>query len=280
MLTRRELFGGALLLLPLVRPGRAESCGAADPNELGPFYRAGAPERAALCDPSEPGRRYVLRGRVLGEGCTPIAGALVEAWHADDQGVYDMLGPGKPRDPGIYHLRGVLRSNAEGAYEVHTIVPGHYQNRARHIHFLVHADGYEPFVTQSYFPGDGRIRTDPIARPRNVARDGKFAVLLRRTRPNPPEAVAHFDGYEGEYRLESERPRNATPAVVSREGDAIFLQLAGWPRMELRFEAPDRFRIIELDVRGRAERGPDGKVMALAGRAHGNKHDERLVRLR
>src|SRR5437588_9393761 len=110
---RREVFGGALLLVPLLR-ARAESCGAADPNELGPFYRSGAPERATLCDASEPGRRYVLHGTVLGESCAPLASALVEVWHADHKGEYDMAAPGKPRDPGIYHLRGVLRSDAEG----------------------------------------------------------------------------------------------------------------------------------------------------------------------
>jgi len=279
MLTRRELFGGALLLLPLVRAARAESCGAADPNELGPFYRAGAPQRAVLCDTVEPGDPYRLRGRVLGEGCAPVADALVEAWHADHHGDYDMSDPGKPRDPSIYHLRGVLRSGADGAYELRTIVPGHYGRRARHIHFLFHANGYEPFVTQSYFPDDPRVATDPIARRRNVVRNGVFTVQLRRPRPNSPEAIARFSGYEGDYVVESERPmRERTRAVVTRAGDALFVQLDGWPKMELRFSAPDRFRVIEFDAQGHAERGPDGKVVALAARAYGDSHDERLVR--
>ena len=264
------------MLLPLVRV-RAEGCGAADPNELGPFYRAGAPERATLFDAGELGDRYLLEGRVLGEGCEPLAGALAEVWHADHQGVYDMTGPGKPRDPGIYHLRGVLRSGGDGAFQVRTIVPGHYAQRARHIHFLFHADGYEPFVTQSYFPGDPRVKTDPIARPRNVAREGKFAVLMRRPRPNPPEAVTRFNGYEGEYVLASDRPRDKTRSVVTRSGDALFLQLEGWPRMELRFDAPDSFRILEFDARVRAERGPDGRVAAFTVQTYGDK-PERLVR--
>ena len=280
MLTRRELFGGALLLLPLVRAARGESCGAADPNELGPFYRAGAPQRAVLCDAAEKGEPYRLRGRVLGEGCDPIAGALVEVWHADHHGDYDMVAPGKPRDPGIYHLRGVLRSGAGGTYDLRTVVPGHYGRRARHIHYLFHADGYEPFVSQSYFPDDPRIATDRIARRRNIVRDGVFTVQLRRQRPNPPEAVARFSGYEGEYLVGSERPmRDRTRAVVTRWGDALYVQLDGWPKMELRFSAPDRFRVIEFDAQGFAERAPDGKVVALAARAHGDDHEERLVRL-
>ena len=280
MLTRRELFGGALLLLPLMR-ARGESCGAADPNELGPFYRAGAPQRAVLCDASEPGDPYRLRGRILGEGCAPIAGALIEAWHADHLGDYDMTDPGKPRDPGIYHLRGVLRSGSDGAYEVRTIVPGYYGRRARHIHFLVHAEGYEPFVTQSYFADDPRLATDLIARPRNAVRDGVFAVQLRRERPNPPEAVARLSGYEGDYMVQSDRPlRERRRAAVTRAGDRVFVQLEGWPKMELRFSAPDRFRVIEFDAQGFAERGPDGKVVALSARPHGDNRDERLVRVR
>lgn len=279
MLNRRELFGGALLLLPLVRSARAESCGAADPNELGPFYRAGAPERAVLCDSGEPGVPFRLRGRVLGEGCGALHSALVEVWHADDRGEYDMVDPGKPRDPGIYHLRGVLRSGNDGGYEVRTIVPGHYAKRARHIHFLFHADGYEPFVTQSYFPDDPRLAADPLARRRNVVRGGVFTVQLRKRRPNPPEAVAAFGGYEGRFVVASERPmRDALHASVTREGDAMFVQLDGWPRMELRFSAPDRFRIVEFDAQGHAERGPDGKVVALAARPYGDARDERLVR--
>ncbi len=280
MLKRRELFGGALLLLPLVRSARGESCGAADPNELGPFYRAGAPQRAVLCDRGEPGVPFRLRGRVLGEGCGALENALVEVWHADDRGEYDMIDAGKPRDPGVYHLRGVLRSGRDGAYEVHTIVPGHYADRARHIHFLVHAEGYEPFVTQSYFPDDPRLATDRIVRRRNVVRDGVFTVQLRRPRPNPPEAVVRFGGYEGSYVVGSERPmRDTRRATVIREGDALFVQLEGWPRMELRFSAPDRFRIVEFDAQGHAERGPDGSVVALAARPHGDAHDERLVRV-
>ena len=277
---RRELFGGALLLMPLLR-ARAEGCGSVEPNELGPFYRAGAPERAELCDAGEPGDRFRLQGRVLGEGCEPLSGALVEVWHADHRGEYDMLDAGKPRDPGVYHLRGVLRSGSDGGYEVRTIVPGHYGKRAKHIHFLVHADGYEPFVTQAYFPGDPRLATDPIARPRNVVRSGVFTAMLRRPRPNPPEAIARFFGYEGDYLIGSERPnRDRVHAVVAREGDALFVQLDGWPRMELRFTAPDRFRLLEFDALGRAERGPDGKVAALVARAHGDARDERAVRMR
>jgi len=66
-------------------------------------------------------------------------------------------------------LRGVLRSGFDGAYELRTIVPGHYGRRARHIHF--HAKGYEPFVTQSYFPDD------PARRNRSHRLEGALLAL-------------------------------------------------------------------------------------------------------
>src|SRR5262249_48689919 len=84
--------------------GGGASCGGADPKGLGPFYGAGARERAELCDAGEPGKRFELTCRLLGEGCEPLKGALVELWQADARGVYDMLAPGKPRDPAVYHL--------------------------------------------------------------------------------------------------------------------------------------------------------------------------------
>jgi hypothetical protein len=56
------------------------------------------------------------------------------------------------------------------------------------------------------------------------------------------------------------------------------VKLEGWPKMELRFSAPDRFRVLEFDAVGYAERGPDGKVVALNARSYGESHDERLVR--
>ena len=46
------------------------------------------------------------------------------------------------------------------------------------------------------------------------------------------------------------------------------------------FDAPDRFRVIEFDAQGRAERGPDGKLVALQVQSHGDSHPQRVVRMR
>jgi catechol 1,2-dioxygenase len=289
MLSRRELLGGAVLLLPLLRArafGEAR-CVLADPNELGPYYRAGAPERTDLCDAREPGDPVAFAGRILAaEDCRPVAGALVEVWHADAAGVYDMIARGQPRDPAVYHLRALLRSGADGSFAFDTVVPGHYEDRARHIHFAVHAEGYEPFITQSYFAGDPRIATDPIARPRNAVvarparvhgragRRGELALGLRRRRPNPAEALAAFAAYEGDYRL-----NDGGVLHVARQGDTLH-GAVGDVRVEMIFDSRDRFRVLEFDLVGHPEFAADGKVAALITQAHGDRGPKRATRIR
>ena len=289
MLTRREVLGGAVLLLPLLRTRgwASHGCTPADPNELGPYYRAGAPQRTSLCEPSEPGDPFALDGRILGDDCKAIAGALIEVWHADASGEYDMLAPQKPRNPAVYHLRAVLRSGKDGAFAFDTVVPGSYEQRARHIHLAFHADGYEPFITQSYFAGDPRIATDTIARKKNIVdahpdkvrgragKRGRFEVALRRRRPLPADIRAVLSAYEGNYRF----PDGSIVPVV-RSGDSLYGEVDGYGRVEMLMDARDRFRVLEFDSVVRAEMGPDGKVAALIVRSYGDRKPTRAVRVR
>ena len=63
----------------------------------GPYYTPNTPERASLIEPGITGTRLVVTGYVLTTGCKPVARALLDFWHADDQGQYDNAG---------YRLRG------------------------------------------------------------------------------------------------------------------------------------------------------------------------------
>jgi catechol 1,2-dioxygenase len=289
VLTRREVLGGAVLLLPLLRTRgwTADRCAFADPNELGPYYRAGAPQRTSLCEANEPGDPFALDGRVLDENCKPIANALVEVWHADASGEYDMLAPQKPRNPAVYHMRAMLRSGKDGAFAFDTVVPGPYGQRARHIHFAFHADGYEPFITQSLFAGDPRIATDTIARKKNVVdphpdkvrgragKRGRFEVALRRRRPLPADIRAALSAYEGRYRFPD---GNIVPIV--RSGDSLYSDVDGYGRVEMLMDARDRFRVLEFDATGKPELGPDGKIAALIVQSYGDTKPTRAVRVR
>ncbi len=105
--------------------------------------------------------------------CTPIAGALLDFWQADADGVYDNVG---------YRLRGHQFTDEAGRYSLETVVPGAYQTRTRHIHVKVQAPNQPVLTTQLYFPGEAANDRDGIFRPELVmtvqdTADGKLATF-------------------------------------------------------------------------------------------------------
>ncbi|MCU1520214.1 MAG: 3,4-dioxygenase subunit beta [Arthrobacter sp.] len=67
-------------------------------------------------------------------GCTPLAGAAVYAWHCDREGRYSMYDSGLRNEN---YLRGVQEADANGQVTFKTIYPGAYSGRWPHIHFEV-----------------------------------------------------------------------------------------------------------------------------------------------
>ena len=157
-LTRRELVEAGLSLgVALVAaPALADSPAPlplTPENELGPFYKRGAPAATNLIVPGDPGLPLVVSGKVLDPGGKPLAGAVVEVWHADTRGVYDLEG---------YRYRSRLVAAADGSYRFQTLMPGHYPQRvAQHIHYRVSAPGRKVLVTQLYFATDPVFAGDP-----------------------------------------------------------------------------------------------------------------------
>jgi len=126
------------------------------PETEGPFFTPRSPERASLLEPGMPGTRIALTGRVVTQGCKPVAGALLDFWQADDAGEYDNEG---------YRLRGHQFTDADGRYRLETIVPGLYPGRTRHFHVKVQPHGGRLLTTQLYFPGEPRNARDFLFRP-------------------------------------------------------------------------------------------------------------------
>jgi protocatechuate 3,4-dioxygenase beta subunit len=127
------------------------------PSETeGPFYTPETPKRTSLLEPGMTGTRIELSGRVLGRDCRPVAGAVVDFWHADDDGEYDNEG---------FRLRGHQLTDAEGRWRLQTIVPGLYPGRTRHYHVKVRPPGGRTLTTQLYFPGEARNGRDGLFRP-------------------------------------------------------------------------------------------------------------------
>jgi protocatechuate 3,4-dioxygenase beta subunit len=167
--------------------GPTPQCEETENNIEGPFYLPGAPLREDIADDFLPGGvRLLITGRVLsfaGGACSPLPGALIDVWQADDRGdepaYYYNAAEG-------YRLRGRLRADDNGDYRLSTIVPGHYPNGAQlrpaHIHVKVSAPGHTLLTTQLYFAGDPFNATDPFIHPKLImtaTSDGQGGQLAR-----------------------------------------------------------------------------------------------------
>ena len=143
----------------------------------GPFFKPRSPERGSLLEPDAKGMRLELSGRVFGRDCRPLAGALLDFWQADGDGLYDNDG---------FRLRGHQYADAQGRYRLSTIVPGAYSGRTRHIHVRVQPSGGRLLTTQLYFPGEPRNKRDGLFRAellvsldaKQTPRQGRFHFLL------------------------------------------------------------------------------------------------------
>jgi protocatechuate 3,4-dioxygenase beta subunit len=151
---RRDVIGVALLL-PL--EGLAQTCGVITPRQTeGPFFTPDSPKRVSLVEPGSKAPRLVVTGSVLSAQCKPVANALLDFWHSDEEGAYDNRG---------FRYRGHQHADAQGRFRLETIVPAEYPGRTRHIHVKVQAPGKRILTTQLYFPGDPGNRRDGLYRP-------------------------------------------------------------------------------------------------------------------
>jgi protocatechuate 3,4-dioxygenase beta subunit len=128
----------------------AAGCGETEDNIEGPYYKAGAPERSSLWEPGMHGSKLVVTGRVLNTRCEPVPYATLDAWQCDAAGVYDNTG---------FNLRGKLKTDGKGKYELTTVLPPPYKvsadrYRPAHIHLKLNAPGSKVLTTQLYFDGD------------------------------------------------------------------------------------------------------------------------------
>lgn len=144
------------------------------PETEGPFFKPKSPERSDLHELGTKGKPFELSGFVLTKTCRPVRGAVVELWHADENGEYDNIG---------FRYRGHVVTGPDGAFRFHTIVPALYPGRTRHYHVKVQVPGSRLLTTQLYFPNE----------PRNL-RDGLFQrELLMRVADAGEGLAGRFD---------------------------------------------------------------------------------------
>jgi catechol 1,2-dioxygenase len=160
----------------------------------GPFYMPGAPK---LQEPphvmpmrhEERGDVLFFAGRVTDEEGNPLAGAELDMWHADSDGLYSNIHPDVPR----WNLRACFETDANGEFNVRTIVPPPYEIpkdgptgkvlkamgrhffRPAHLHVKVRHPDFSEMTSQIYFVGGEYLESDVA----NAVRDGLVAQLQR-----------------------------------------------------------------------------------------------------
>ncbi len=144
----------------------------------GPFYWEGAPDEPLGCDlraEGVAGDPAYYSGEVTDTAGRPLAGALLDIWSGDGEGVYDMQVKGQGMT-----LRGRLRTDADGRYRFWSIRPseypvptdgpvgemlkrmGRHPMRPGHIHFKVSADGHVPLTTHLFPRGARYLDSDAV----------------------------------------------------------------------------------------------------------------------
>ena len=152
---------GALISRPLKALHRWGCHTTADVS--GPFHRPNAPMRTNLREgyrKSQIGKPLEVYGTVYGSDCeTPMKDALLDLWHADPTGEYDMHGD-------LFLFRARVKMDENGNYRFQTLMPAAYSDaglhRPKHIHYIITAPGHKTLVTQLYFQGDERLADDPF----------------------------------------------------------------------------------------------------------------------
>jgi hydroxyquinol 1,2-dioxygenase len=151
--------------------------GATPHTVLGPFHIGGSPDLALGGDLGAglPGTPIYVSGTVRDLDGQPIAGAKLDLWQADREGVYEAQIP----DSGA-RLRGIQYADADGCYRFWSIAPKGYSIpmdgpvgdlvkktdichfRPAHIHFLVSAPGYRSVITHLFEEGAQYVDNDAV----------------------------------------------------------------------------------------------------------------------
>jgi protocatechuate 3,4-dioxygenase beta subunit len=137
------IVGGSLTVLGSIVPGSL----LAGAGVLGlPYYKRGAPFQQDLRRGS--GDAFILQGVVYRQdGKTPLADAVVEVWHCNEQGHFDFSNQ--------FIYRGRTLTDKYGRYWLKTNFPGRYKENGhftmRRIFVLVNGRGHRESFSQLYF---------------------------------------------------------------------------------------------------------------------------------
>lgn len=167
---------GVSMLVDAINHGGA---GGTETTVLGPFYVQNPPEYPLGADIQGglTGEPLYAEGRVTTTDGKPLGGAIVDVWHSDDDGYYDVQQIDKV---GGLSGRARFRTDAHGRFNFWTIKPAAYPIpydgpvgemltaqarhpwRPAHVHFMIEASGCEKLATHVFVDGDQYLDSDAV----------------------------------------------------------------------------------------------------------------------
>lgn len=150
--------------------------GATQSTVLGPFFVESRPSLPLGANMSEgiEGTPMFVSGRVMSEDGTPIPGAIVDAWHADEEGFYDV------QTLDDLAMRGKFKADDEGHFWFWSVKPraypipddgpvgdmlkaqGRHPYRPEHVHFKIESTGFQSLTTHLFIDGDKYLDSDVV----------------------------------------------------------------------------------------------------------------------
>jgi hydroxyquinol 1,2-dioxygenase len=191
---RRQEFGllsdtlGLSMLVTALNQRKPEGC--TEATGFVPCHLDAAPRRANGDDIANgaTGEPFFVRGRVRAPDGTTVAGAEIQVWQSEADGLYDVrhaarIGRGESgehKEPHEHRARAVLASDADGAFHFRSVVAaaypiphdgpvgrmlealGRHPWRPAHLRFMISAPGYARLVTHVFCAGDRYLDSDAV----------------------------------------------------------------------------------------------------------------------
>jgi hydroxyquinol 1,2-dioxygenase len=156
----------------------AKPPGCTEATVFGPFFVDGAPRVEAGADIANgaKGMPCDVSGQVRGIDGSRIAGAVIDVWQSDEDGLYDLQHAGGSK----IQARAQLVSDADGRYRFRSILAscyaiphdgpvgdllrglGRHPWRPAHLHFKIEARGYERLITHVFRDEDPYLESDAV----------------------------------------------------------------------------------------------------------------------
>ncbi|MCF1716822.1 hypothetical protein L0U88_19425 [Flavihumibacter sp. RY-1] len=134
---------------------------------------------------SEKGQRLLIAGTIYqADGETPAQGVVLYYWQTDVNGLYTPAAGQDQLTLPHGHIRGWVKTDEKGRYEIYTIRPGAYprESMPAHVHFFL----LEPGANEAYYTEDLNFDDDPLLithlkkyLPENRGGSGIARILLR-----------------------------------------------------------------------------------------------------